>query len=491
MDYTFITVLDPEEAGAKRQHQQARTHAIRNAVQRKRRRMQQTQKNFIQHRVPGVQSPPLETRHASPQTLVPPIWGSWHPSLDTIDPFDSLAVHTRRLTTLLCHGASRQAGEPVFNVSASHDWQRFQDVCPDPFQNPAVVHAICLTLAYAVNGGRMNAECLLYRLRAVQEINVQLSDPIQAVSSSVMTTVLLLAGIDARDGDAASAQAHLGGMVQIMQVCDEQRSPLGHALKRAMYWQDLFCAVIARTSRVFSHETFAGTRTSELGWKGQCADHTSKPSSELHWHREPHSSHLYDMPQGFHKYRLAFNATLLQICGDVCALQRQRDRHEESAINSVAIMHLDNQQASIESRIQLYLETTSCPLKRSIALALYICAYILFADIWTNSLIPSHLSGLLLDELKACSNWQVWKGNRDLLLWLCVLGASFNRQQDIRPKYAALWTSICKMNDLQPSLSWVDAQDRLKDFIWSDRVFSKPCADFWENHVLLTHAQEP
>jgi hypothetical protein len=235
--FTFISLPDPNEASTRKQQQQlARTHAIRFAIERKRRVRRDLQNRFIPHQVPSSAERGTSQVQA-PAPVSPRIpRRSWTLALDTIDPFESLAVQGRRLTFLLTHHASRQAGEPVFSLNTQHDWQSFGDVCANAFCDPALVHAVCLTLAFAANGGRLDGECLFYRLRSIQRINSHLSNPSEAVSQSVITAILLLAGVDARHGDAKSAQAHLKGMQQVVQLCNEQMWPLGHSVKRAMFW---------------------------------------------------------------------------------------------------------------------------------------------------------------------------------------------------------------------------------------------------------------
>jgi len=92
----------------------------------------------------------------------------------------------------------RQAGEPVFTVT--------QDPCsPSLVQDlriglddPALLNALMLTLAFAANGGDANAECLGYKGKAISHINQKIKFPEMNATDSTILAILLLVGIEAR-----------------------------------------------------------------------------------------------------------------------------------------------------------------------------------------------------------------------------------------------------------------------------------------------------
>jgi hypothetical protein len=53
-----------------------------------------------------------------------------------------------------------------------------------------------LSLAFTVNGGAINKECLIYRGKAIQYIRERISTPDKAVSESTIGAILLLVGVE-------------------------------------------------------------------------------------------------------------------------------------------------------------------------------------------------------------------------------------------------------------------------------------------------------
>ncbi|KAG5802473.1 hypothetical protein H9Q74_009533 [Fusarium xylarioides] len=82
-------------------------------------------------------------------------------SASLLDPFQSLAVDTKRLQILLNDFNARQAPEPVFSVE--DDFQNFRSVFRSGLVDPALLNAVMLSLAFTANGGVINKECLVYR----------------------------------------------------------------------------------------------------------------------------------------------------------------------------------------------------------------------------------------------------------------------------------------------------------------------------------------
>jgi len=64
--------------------------------------------------------------------------------------------------------------------------------------DPALMNALMLTLAFAANGGDTNAECLAYKGKAITHINQKIRYPEVTATDSTILAILLLVGIEAR-----------------------------------------------------------------------------------------------------------------------------------------------------------------------------------------------------------------------------------------------------------------------------------------------------
>lgn len=154
---------------------------------------------------------------------------------------------------------------------------------------------------------------------------------------------------------------------------------------------------------------------------------------------------------------------ILDILGDefsgilqqICVLQGMRD--SSTIERGGNMLDVDNRQAWIESRLydcKRGLPQSAYLLGCCIDAA-YLCAYMMFSDIWGGSLIPSHFASGLLLRLQQTENADSFSGNEGLLLWMIVIGGAF-AAYDLKPAYAVL------LNETY--------HDRLKRFLvpWSD-----------------------
>ncbi|PNP85098.1 hypothetical protein FNYG_01623 [Fusarium nygamai] len=155
-------------------------------------------------------------------------------SASVLDPFQSLAVNSKRLQTLLNDFNARQAPEPVFSVE--DDFQNFQSVFRSGLVDPALLNAVMLSLAFTANGGVINKECLLYRGQAIQHIRERISMPDKVVSESTIGAILLLVGVEARLGTTSQVQLHMGAIQYLLNACEPVVVNLTQGIKRAIFW---------------------------------------------------------------------------------------------------------------------------------------------------------------------------------------------------------------------------------------------------------------
>ena len=95
-------------------------------------------------------------------------------------------------------GAVRQAGEPVFTVTQDSFSPSLVQDLRIGLDDPALMNALMLTLAFASNGGNTNAECLAYKGQAISHINQKIGFPEVTATDSTILAILLLVGIEAR-----------------------------------------------------------------------------------------------------------------------------------------------------------------------------------------------------------------------------------------------------------------------------------------------------
>ncbi|KAJ4076858.1 hypothetical protein NW761_012396 [Fusarium oxysporum] len=196
-------------------------------------------------------------------------------SASLLDPFQSLAVDSKRLQVLLNDFNARQAPEPVFSVE--DDFQNFESVFRSGLVDPALLNAVMLSLAFTANGGVMNKECLVYRGQAIQHIREKISTPDKAVSESTIGAILLLVGVEARLGTTSQVQLHMGAIQYLLNACEPVVVTLTQGIKRAIFWQDLNSSIMVGSKRIVDHTTF----------------------TELQWQRDLIAPDFFELPPGF------------------------------------------------------------------------------------------------------------------------------------------------------------------------------------------------
>ncbi|CVK84384.1 uncharacterized protein FPRN_01935 [Fusarium proliferatum] len=189
-----------------------------------------------------IQTRSICRRHCTKRTIPSPV----ALSASLLDPFQSLAVDSKRLQILLNDFNARQAPEPVFSVE--DDFQNFQSVFRSGLVDPALLNSVMLSLAFTANGGVINKECLVYRGQAIQHIRERISMPDKVVSESTIGAILLLVGVEARLGTTSQVQLHMGAIQYLLNACEPVVVNLTQGIKRAIFWY-----VHLQNPKVFSH----------------------------------------------------------------------------------------------------------------------------------------------------------------------------------------------------------------------------------------------
>lgn len=197
VQFEFITVQDPND-NDKAAKRLARSHAVKQALQKKRDLQKASVQNFYVEDGKNLnRKGKLDVSRLGAGSL---------------DPFDSLPIKSSRLQHFLNNrkrfcsydiqsrltfssDEARQAPEPVFSISQDLDFQNFHSVFRAGLVDPALINAVMLSLAFAASGGVLNNESLVYRGQAIHYIRETMN---KTVSESTIGAILLLVGVEVR-----------------------------------------------------------------------------------------------------------------------------------------------------------------------------------------------------------------------------------------------------------------------------------------------------
>ncbi|KAI1199771.1 hypothetical protein F5X97DRAFT_295359 [Nemania serpens] len=449
--FQFISIQTPDDVRDRATSHLARSHAAKQALKKKRKRQQELGDNF---RVMTPQDKPRMS--AKTGAIAGAVAGTvagtvalslLHPAAGKLDPFNTLAVDSSRLQTLLGDHKARLAPEPVFTITEKLTFQSFDAVFRMGLVDPALASAVMLSLAFSVAGDQINRECLGYHDQAISYIRERIGSPAQATSESTLGAILLIAGVEARRGMTSHVQLHMGGVRSLLDLCETEGVRLNGAIKRAIFWQDLNSSVLAGTRRIVDHTTF----------------------SELRWTRDAFSPSYFRLPAGFQIRCHLLPLELIEVLEDLNALQCIRDAPLTKKFDVAASAQVNNHAASIQSRLVGLPDLD--PVVSCCRLAGYLCSVTLCCKVWCALVIPPHVSSKLLGIIQHTNNDPVWDDHPDLLLWLLYVGGAFALGGAVRDEYAALLrlNNNTRFGGLYDS--WSDVVKIMRRFIWSEKAF--------------------
>lgn len=91
---------------------------------------------------------------------------------------------------------ARKASEPVFSITEELAFQNFHTVFRTGLTDPALANAVMLSLLFAVTEGKLDIECLKYKVCAIGCIRDKVTYAKGAVSESTIGAILLLVGVE-------------------------------------------------------------------------------------------------------------------------------------------------------------------------------------------------------------------------------------------------------------------------------------------------------
>ncbi|KAF5577109.1 nucleoside diphosphate sugar epimerase [Fusarium pseudoanthophilum] len=329
-------------------------------------------------------------------------------SASLLDPFQSLAVDSKRLQILLNDFNARQAPEPVFSIEDG--FQNFQSVFRSGLVDPALLNSVMLSLAFTANGGVINKECLVYRGQAIQHIRERISMPDKVVSESTIGAILLLVGVEARLGTTSQVQLHMGAIQYLLNACEPVVVNLTQGIKRAIFWQDLNSSIMVGSKRIVDHTTF----------------------TELQWQRDSIAPDFFELPPGFKVRSHLFSQEFLDIVRDIHALQSIRNIYQRTG-RPVSTVNINSHTASIQSRLQALPNT--CPISKACHLAAYMCSVMLCCKVCTGT--TGFIGGDAFYALhKAHPDWKY-----------TILVRSEDKGKDVQKEYPDVKLAIGSLDD--------------------------------------------
>lgn len=190
--WIFVDTFDPITPRKRRAARQIRSHAISTALAHRRRQSELRGEHF---RGPSAHTPVDSSQaYLAAKSGVP----SGYLGLASVDPFESLSIDARRLTTLMHLKSSLRAGEPVVNINDAIHFQTLHKVFEMGLTDGALTAALGLTMAYAASAGGMDDECSKFNLIACRNLRRVLQDESGAPRPATFGAVLLLLGVEVR-----------------------------------------------------------------------------------------------------------------------------------------------------------------------------------------------------------------------------------------------------------------------------------------------------
>jgi len=209
------------------------------------------------------------------------------------------------------------------------------------------------------------------------------------------------------------------------------------------------------------------------------------------------------LPIGFVRHSHALPFEVLECVPDIVEFQGNlRIRATAHSAHFANDQRLDFMQASIESRLtfQGRIYRQQGVVAEAVRLALFMCCYCSWMEIWNDSLIPCRLADRLFDLLESTqlfstrqSDNVVWLPRMDVLLWLLWIGASvveldqgyvdgLKSKQHRLYMYALTSLDECNSVNLKSLV-----HNALQDFIYTDgwRTHRCPSKDWFDLELAI------
>jgi hypothetical protein len=197
----------------------------------------------------------------------------------------------------------------------------------------------------------------------------------------------------------------------------------------------------------------------------------------MHWQRDAFAPEIFVLPPGFHERAHILGEELAEVFEDIHALQWIRDSTVYDPADTASMIDMDNQEASVQSRLCSFPGLS--PLAEVCRLAGYLTASLLCCKVWRLSLVPNHVSARMLQVIYRIDD-SIWAGHFDLLAWLLYLGGALAGPGVVRENYALLIRRQHASKMAPLIYSWSDLVVVMEQFFWSEKAFPPLVKLFWE-----------
>ncbi|KAL5414592.1 hypothetical protein PMIN03_003093 [Paraphaeosphaeria minitans] len=471
MIFEFVTVNHPHEIRDRSRQRRIRHHAICNGIQKKRKEEATKNENFI---TSGIDTRTgklrLDVQSSSALAIAKPLSGG------RLDPFDSLPGDGEHLRLLMAHKSARSAGESVFCVEEAGKIfsEGLDNVFRGTLSDPLMFHALSLALALAANMNVPDVECLTQRGATLRNLRHRMSNPRLVPSVSTLTAMLMIIGYEYRvDGsNAISITTHLSAIRNVVELTKASNASTSDAIRRALFWQDLYSCLFVGTFRLLSHRDYEEISPEIL---------PSLTSGSF-------------VPPGFDEIILEFPRQLVEIMVDLNALCTFVDTRCSSRGLPLRECPIDNVQYGIESRLVDLLSQNRCSgtddhLLQACIFASFFITYNLSTGIWEGCFIPEWCATRVTTLLTKTRRHPRWKENRykKLLLWLLFVSGAMAKRNQIRSRAIKIIQSCFHdtLNGLYDD--WDQLLKVMKTFVWSGHSMEQKVWRFWED----LHSPQP
>jgi hypothetical protein len=203
--FRFVSIQNPQEAQDASFQRSVRSHAVKQALQNKRKKEQLTSQNFrtVLTKDRAVQT---DARASSPalalrafrlsNTNLPAEQLKLRALLRDGESFLANLLPTPKERYSYRIDKAKQAVEPVFSIGDDVDFQTFRSVFRTSLNDPALLNAVLLTATSAVAGGTVAGDSLRYQTETIKTLRQRISDSDANSTLSTLGAILLLAGVE-------------------------------------------------------------------------------------------------------------------------------------------------------------------------------------------------------------------------------------------------------------------------------------------------------
>lgn len=460
--FKFVNIKHPRDIKDRKQQRSIRSHALRTSFKKIASETIKNESNFIAVEADASEGKLIKRKIASSKSSIPK-----GPSAGLLDPFGTLPGSPERLRSLIRHESAQDAGEPVISIGNAGKFLflGMDTVFAGALSDPALFHSLSLILALAANMNMPNTECLSHRGAILASLGERMKDPQRASQVSTLSAMLLLIGYEYRiDGSNASSIAmHIRAVDSILKMNRKNNTVVPNAMKRALFWQDLFSCLFAGTMRFFSHKDFPELRHDRS--------------------RSPVVLTKHEIP-GFIIFNDYFRPDFTTVLEDLNALCAEVDYCYHIGEPPIAKIEIDNAQAWIESRlIDLLSNKPAVSAEDTIyeasILAAFLSTYKLSTVIWQGCFIPEYVAGRIVGLLSRLSNISHWDTESELLTWLLFIGGGLAVRADTRSYCAKLILGPFDQKIGHLHQSWESTKMVLRKFPWSKYIIEPRAFSFW------------